>query len=114
MRYRIHVYPDRGNSENVRPHPEKRQPHHTRRGESGGKQPGDPAGPLTPLQALRLYTQGSAYAEFMEAEKGTLTAGKLADCVVLSDDPTACLPEKIKQIRVEATITGGRVVFKRN
>jgi predicted amidohydrolase YtcJ len=69
---------------------------------------------LSPREALRAYTQGSAYAEFMETQKGTLTAGKLADAVVLSDDPATCPPEKIKQIRVEATITGGSVVFKRN
>ena len=67
---------------------------------------------VTPLQALRAYTQGSAYAEFMESEKGTLTPGKLADCVVLSNDPTTCSPEKIKDIRVETTITGGRIVFR--
>jgi predicted amidohydrolase YtcJ len=68
---------------------------------------------LTPLQALRAYTQGSAYAEFMEAEKGSLTRGKLADCVVLSDDPTACRPDKIKDIRVDMTVTGGKIVYHR-
>ena len=67
---------------------------------------------VTPLQALCAYTKGSAYAEFMESEKGTLTPGKLADCVVLSEDPTTCPPDKIKDIRVEATIIGGRIVFK--
>lgn len=69
---------------------------------------------VTPLQALCAYTKGSAYAEFMESEKGTLTPGKLADCVVLSEDPTTCPPDKIKDIRVEATIIGGRIVFKNN
>jgi hypothetical protein len=68
---------------------------------------------VTPLEALSAYTKGSAYAEFMESEKGTLTPGKLGDCVVLSDDPTACPPDKIKDIRVDATITGGRIVFQR-
>jgi predicted amidohydrolase YtcJ len=67
---------------------------------------------LTPLEALCAYTKGSAYAEFMESEKGTLTPGKLGDCVVLSGDPTACPPNRINTIRVEATITGGRLVFK--
>jgi predicted amidohydrolase YtcJ len=66
---------------------------------------------VTPLEALLAYTKGSAYAEFMESEKGTLTPGKLGDCVVLSDDPTACPPNRINTIRVEATITGGRIVF---
>jgi predicted amidohydrolase YtcJ len=47
----------------------------------------------------------------MEKEKGTLTAGKLADCVVLSDDPTRCPPERIRDIRVERTVVGGQTVF---
>lgn len=67
---------------------------------------------VTPLQALCAYTKGSAYAEFMESEKGTLTPGKLADCVILSEDPTTCPQDRIKEIRVEATIVGGRIVFK--
>jgi len=48
----------------------------------------------------------------MESEKGPLIPGKLADCVVLSEDPTTCPPDRIKDIRVEATIVGGRVVFR--
>lgn len=66
---------------------------------------------VTPLEALRAYTQGSAYAEFMESEKGTLTPGKLADCAVLSEDPIRCPPDKIKDARVTMTISGGRIVF---
>jgi predicted amidohydrolase YtcJ len=69
---------------------------------------------VTPLEALTAYTSGSAYAEFMESEKGTLSAGKLADCVVLSEDPTRCSPDKIKDIQVVMTITGGRIVFRKS
>lgn len=65
---------------------------------------------ISPREALIAYTKGSAYAEFMESEKGTLAPGMLADCAVLSDDPTRCPPERIKDIRVEMTITGGRIV----
>ncbi len=68
---------------------------------------------LTPLEALSAYTKGSAYAEFMEKEKGTLTPGKLADCVVLSEDLTQIPPEKIKEIQVEMTIAGGNIVFSK-
>jgi len=66
---------------------------------------------VTPFEALCAYTRGSAYAEFMESEKGTLTPGKLADCVVLNEDPIRCSPDKIKDIRVTMTITGGRIVY---
>lgn len=67
---------------------------------------------ITPYEALEAYTKGSAYAEFMESEKGTLTPGKLADCVVLSEDPTRCLPNLIRDIRVEMSITGGKIVYR--
>lgn len=68
---------------------------------------------LTPLEALHAYTKGSAYAEYMEKEKGTLTSGKLADCVVLSENLTQTSPDKIKEIQVEMTIVGGNIVFNK-
>jgi len=61
-------------------------------------------------QALALYTVNAAYASFEESIKGSITTGKLADLVVLSDDPTRVPPEQIKDIRVEMTIIGGEVV----
>jgi predicted amidohydrolase YtcJ len=61
-------------------------------------------------EALRAYTQGSAYAAFAEEEKGTLAPGKLADVVVLSDDLFKIAPEKIRDAKVVMTIVGGRVV----
>jgi predicted amidohydrolase YtcJ len=69
---------------------------------------------ITPLEALRAYTLGSAYAEFKENEKGSIDAGKLADFAVLSDDPTAVDPALIRNIVVEETVTGGRTVFSRD
>ena len=69
---------------------------------------------ITPLEALACYTRESAYAEFMEAEKGTIAAGKLADLAVLSEDPTAVTPGRIRDIRVDMTIVGGMTVFERN
>jgi len=81
-----------------------------------GRHPGGwvPEQKLTLEEALRAYTAGSAYAEFQEAEKGTLQPGKLADLVVLSEDPFAIPPERIRGVRVETTIVGGRVVYERD
>ena len=54
---------------------------------------------------------GSAYAEGMENEKGSITPGKLADFAVLSADPTAVAPDSLKDIKVLMTIMSGKVVF---
>jgi predicted amidohydrolase YtcJ len=67
---------------------------------------------ITPYEALEAFTKGSAYAEFMETEKGTLTPGKLADCVVLSEDPTSCPPNRIRDICVQMTVAGGKIVYQ--
>jgi hypothetical protein len=63
-------------------------------------------------QALALYTINAAYASFEEDIKGSITPGKLADMVVLSDDLLKSPPEQIKDIRAEMTIIDGRVVWE--
>jgi predicted amidohydrolase YtcJ len=80
-----------------------------------GRRPGGwvPEQKITLEEALRAYTAGAAHAEFQEREKGTLEPGKLADLVVLSEDLLAVPPERIPDVRVEATIVGGRVVYER-
>jgi predicted amidohydrolase YtcJ len=64
-------------------------------------------------EAVEAYTMGSAYAEFMETQKGSITPGKLADMVVLSDDIFTLKPEAIKDVTVEMTIVGGKVVYSK-
>jgi predicted amidohydrolase YtcJ len=63
--------------------------------------------------AIRCYTLNSAYATFEDDMKGSIEPDKLADFAVLSDDPLGVEPEKIKDITVEMTIVGGRVVYRR-
>src|SRR5205807_8793784 len=62
-------------------------------------------------EAVEAYTVGSAYAEFQEKQKGSITPGKLADFVILSDDIFKIPPAAIKDVKVEATFVGGKVVY---
>ena len=66
---------------------------------------------LTVAEAVEAYTMGSAYAEFQDKEKGSITPGKLADFVLLSDDIFKIPPATIKNVKVEATYLGGKVVY---
>jgi len=68
---------------------------------------------VTVEEALRMYTVGAAYASFEEDVKGSIAVGKLADLTVLSDDPREVAPSKIKNIVVEMTVVGGRIVYSR-
>ncbi len=65
---------------------------------------------LTVEEALRAYTLGAAYAGFDEDALGSLEPGKWADLVVLSEDPTACPPERLRGIQVVKTYVAGRQV----
>jgi len=66
---------------------------------------------LTVEEALPLMTIDAAYAIFREDEVGSLKAGKLADLIVLSADPTAVEPDAIKDIELLMTMVGGRVEY---
>jgi predicted amidohydrolase YtcJ len=66
---------------------------------------------LTVPESVEAYTMGSAYAEFQDKEKGSITPGKLADMVLLSDDIFSIDPAKIREVKVLKTIVGGRLVW---
>ncbi len=63
-------------------------------------------------EAVRAYTLGSAYAEFAERVKGSLTPGKLADLVMLDRDIYRIDPVEIDQCQVLMTVVDGRVVYQ--
>lgn len=67
---------------------------------------------ITVEQALIAYTRNAAYASFDEKLKGTLTPGKLADFVVLSEDLRTVAPDQIRNVRVLNTWVGGKEVFR--
>ncbi|MGA8212191.1 MAG: amidohydrolase [Candidatus Sulfotelmatobacter sp.] len=68
---------------------------------------------LTVAEAVEAYTMGSAYAEFQEKEKGSITPGKLADMVLLSEDIFTIAPARIRDVKVLRTIVGGKLVWDR-
>lgn len=63
-------------------------------------------------EALRMFTLHGAFASFEEASKGSITPGKLADFVVLSDDPRAVPAADLPSLAVEMTVVDGRVVYE--
>ncbi|MCX6002086.1 MAG: amidohydrolase family protein [Chloroflexi bacterium] len=62
-------------------------------------------------EALRMYTLDAAYTQFEDGIKGSITPGKRADLVMLSDDPFKVKPDKIKDIKVLRTVVGGETVY---
>ncbi len=64
-------------------------------------------------EALAVNTINGAYNSHEEATKGSITPGKLADFVVLADDPHTVSHEKIKDIEIVQTVTGGSTVYQK-
>ena len=86
----------------------------TRKDRAGEPGPGwFPDQKLTMEEAIKLYTLGSAYAEFMEGRKGMIKKGYLSDMVIYDKDLMKIRPEEIMKALVDYTIVGGKVVYKR-
>jgi len=71
-----------------------------------------PAHRVAVMDALKAMTIWPAYQHFEEARKGSIEPGKLADFVILSDDPTAVDPETLDQLQVLGTIKEGITVYE--
>ena len=85
----------------------------TTRATLDGKNPNGwfPEQKLTIKEAIEAYTLGSAYAEFQENEKGSITPGKLADMVLLNGDILNIDPVKIRDVKVLKTWVGGKLTY---
>jgi len=62
-------------------------------------------------EAVAMYTKIAARSSFDEHQKGMIAPGKLADLVVLNDNPFTVPEEAIKAIQMEMTIIGGKIVY---
>jgi predicted amidohydrolase YtcJ len=67
---------------------------------------------LTVEEAIQAYTLNTAYAGYEEHMKGSITVGKLADFVVLSDNLLTMNPDDIKDVTVKRTVVGGKTVYE--
>lgn len=70
-----------------------------------------PAQRITLHQALHAYTMGAAYAGHVDAEEGSISPGKHADLVILSENPFEVERQLLHHIKVKSTIVAGKVVF---
>jgi hypothetical protein len=83
----------------------------TRRGMSGAVYAPDER--LELGDAIRRYTRAGPYLTREEAIKGSLEPGKVADVVILSEDVGRTPPDSLRRVRVDLTVLGGRVVYRR-
>lgn len=66
---------------------------------------------ITMGEAIKYYTLGSAYAQFMEKRKGMIKPGYLADIIITDKDLLTISENEIMKTKVDYTITGGKVVY---
>jgi len=68
---------------------------------------------LTMEEAIELYTLGASYAQFMEDRKGMIKKGYLGDVIIVNQDLMTIPEDQIMKTKVDYTIVGGEVVYKR-
>ncbi|MGA2741718.1 MAG: amidohydrolase [Bryobacteraceae bacterium] len=83
----------------------------TRKGESGKVYGAEEAVGIK--EAITMYTRNGAFLTREEKVKGTLEAGKLADMIVLPEDPLNISPDKLLGLKVDMTIVGGCILYDR-
>jgi predicted amidohydrolase YtcJ len=66
------------------------------------------------VDAIRMYTRNGPYLTWEEHKKGTLEVGKLADMIVLDQDPLTVAADHIMDIKVDMTIIGGKILYDRS
>jgi predicted amidohydrolase YtcJ len=66
---------------------------------------------VTVDEAIRINTVNGAYASYEEPIKGSITPGKLADFVLLAEDPHTVDPSKIRDIQIARTVVGGSTMY---
>jgi predicted amidohydrolase YtcJ len=83
----------------------------TRKGPSGIVHGAEEA--VSREEAIRMYTANGAYLSWEEKTKGTLELGKLADMVVLEQDPLKVSDSELLTLNVDMTFVGGKMIYKR-
>jgi predicted amidohydrolase YtcJ len=68
---------------------------------------------ITVDEALQMYTVNPAYSAFEDSTKGSIEEGKLADITILSANPRTVPANEIGDIKVEMTVVGGKIVYKK-
>lgn len=67
---------------------------------------------ITPLQALKTYTQGGAFSSFEESSKGSIETGKYADYILMSNNPLLVPSDTLEETKILLTVIGGKIVYE--
>jgi predicted amidohydrolase YtcJ len=65
-------------------------------------------------EGLRMWTSTAAYANYEEHNMGSISVGKLGDLSVLSQDPRTLRGRELYDVKIQAVVLGGRVVFEKS
>jgi hypothetical protein len=73
----------------------------------------DPQEAVSVMDGIRMHTLWAAESGFEEKIKGSIEAGKLADLVVVSEDPLSVSPDRLLDLRADLTVVDGKIAFRR-